>query len=257
MKDAYKGTLGFMLALILAGGLACSGGGDGGGVGFNPVQTVVGSGNIVQETRSVTGATGVELRGVANLTIEQGAPEELILQTDDNLLALILTDVEGGILVIRSAPGFDLQPSQTMEANLRLISIDSIMLTGVGGITVPDLTTTQLELTKSGVGSIEIVDLDAQTLDVLMSGIGDISVDGGQVNDQLITLTLGSLGDYNAENLSSLTVVVEIAGSGSATVRVNTTLNANITGSGTVFCHGSPVVTRTGNGSGSVLKLSL
>ena len=153
MKEAYKSALGLMLALILAGGLACNGGGDGGGVSFNPVQTVAGSGNIVQETRSVTGATGVNMGGVANLTIEQGAPEELILQTDDNLLALILTDVQGGILGIRSAPGFDLQPSQTMEANLRLISIDSIMLTGVGDITVPDLlTTTQLELTLSGVG---------------------------------------------------------------------------------------------------------
>ena len=247
-----------MLALILVGGLSCGGGGgDGGGVSFNPVQTVVGSGNIVQETRNVTGATGVNMGGVANLTIEQGAPEELILQTDDNLLALILTDVQGGILEIRSAPGFDLQPSQTMEAGLRLISIDSITLSGVGNITVPDLlTTTPLELTLSGVGDIDIINLDALTSDVLISGIGDISVDGGQVEDQLITLTLGSLGDYNAENLSSLTAVVEIAGSGSATVRVSTTLSANITGSGSVFYHGSPVVTRTGIGSGSVVQFS-
>jgi hypothetical protein len=37
---------------------------------------------------------------VADLTIEQGAPEELILLTDDNLLTLILTDVQNGILVI-------------------------------------------------------------------------------------------------------------------------------------------------------------
>ena len=60
----------------------------------------------------------------------------------------------------------------------------------------------------------------------------------GQVDDQIITLTLGSIGDYDAENLSSATVDVEIAGSsGSATVRVSTTLNANITGSGSVFYH--------------------
>jgi hypothetical protein len=256
MKEAYKSTLSLMIAFILASGLSCDGGGDGGGVGFNPVQTVVGSGNIAQETRSVTGATDVELRGVANLTIEQGTPEELILQTDDNLLALILTDVQSGILVIRSAPGFNLEPSQTMEANLRLISIDSIMLTGVGDIMVPDATTTQLELTLSGVGGIKIIELDAQTSDVLISGIGDILVEGGQVDDQLVTLTLGSLGNYSAENLSSLTAIVEIAGSGSATIRVSTMLNANITGSGSVFYHGSPVVTRTGNGSGSLVQLS-
>ena len=251
MKEAYKGGLVLILALILVGVLACGSGGGGG----NPVQTVVGSGAIVQETRSVTGATGVNMSSVADLTIEQGAPEELILQTDDNLIALILTGVQGGILVIRNAPGFDLQPSQMIEADLTLISIDSIRLSGVGSITVPDLTTTQLELTLSGVGDIDIFNLDAQSLDVLITGIGDISVDG-QVDDQLITLTLGSIGDYDAENLTSETVDVEIAGSGSATVRVSITLNANITGSGSVFYHGSPFVTRTGNGSGSVVQLS-
>jgi hypothetical protein len=253
MKKMRKGALGLMLVFALMGGLSCGSGG--GGDNFNPAPTVVGSGNIVQETRSVTGATGVNMGSEANLTIEQGSPEELILQTDDNLLALILTDVQGGILEIRNAPGFDLQPSQRMEANLTLVSIDSIILSGVGNITVPSLTTTQLELTLEGVGGMDILNLDAQTSDVLISGIGDISVDG-QVDDQLITLTLGSIGDYNAGNLISETVDVEIAGSGSATVRVSTTLNANITGSGSVFCHGSPVVTRTGSGTGNVIQLS-
>ena len=247
-----------MLALTLIGGLACCDGGGGGG-GANPVSTVVGSGNIVQEPRSVTGATGVDLHGVASLTIEQGAPEELILQTDDNLMAHIFTDVRGGILVISKDPTVSLRPSRMqgtgIEADLTLISLDSIMLSGVGGITVLDLTTTQLEVTQSNIGGIDISNLDAQTLDVLKSGIGNISIDG-QIDDQVITLTFGSIGDYDAEDLGSTTVDVEIAGGGSATVRVSTTLNAHITGSGSVFYHGSPVITRTGNGSGSVVQLS-
>ena len=257
MKEAYKCALGLMLALTLIGGLACCDGGD----NSNPVQTVVGSGNIVQETRSVTGATGVNLSGVANLTIEQGAPEELILETDDNLMAFILTDVQNGILVISKDPTVSLRPSRSqgtgIEAHLTLSSIDSITLSGVGGITVPDLTTTHLELTLSGVGDIEISNLDAETSDVLISGLGGISILAGQVDDQIIALrTFNASGDYDAENLSSTTVDAEIAGSESATVRVSTTLNANITGSGSVFYHGSPTVTRTGTGSGSVDQLS-
>ena len=201
----------------------------------------------------MTGATGVDLQSVANLTIEQGTPEELILITDDNILPLILTDVQNGILVIRSSPGFTLQPSQRMEANLTLSNIDSITLSGVGNITVGDLVTTQIELTQSGVGDIEIMNLDTQALDTLISGLGDISVDG-QVNDQIIALI--SAGNYQAENLVSATVDVEIADSGSATVRVSTTLNADITGTGSVFYHGSPVVNRTGNGTGEIIQLS-
>ena len=246
---------------FIYGGCGGGGGGGGGGNNFDPTITVVGSGNIVEEIRSVTGATGVVLSGVASLTIEQGVPEELILETDDNLMAYILTDVRGGILEIRKDPTVSLYPSRLqgtgIDAYLTLSSIDSITHSGVGGITVPNLTTTRLELTKSksSVGSIEIFNLDAQTLDVLISGMGDISVDDGQVDDQIITL-LGVLGDYDAGNLSSETVDVEIAGGKSATVRVSTTLNAHITGSGSVYYHGSPFVTRTGTGSGRVVQLS-
>ena len=248
----------FCLPFVIGG---C--GGDGGG-SSNSTRTVVGSGNIIEDTRSVTGVTGgVVLSGNASLTIQQGAPEELILRTDDNLMAHILTEVRGGILEISKDPTVSLQPSRLqgmgIEADLTLNNmntIDSITLSGVGGITVSDdLTTTNLELTKSGVGNIHIFNLDAQTLEVMISGIGGISVDDGQVDDQRITL-LESLGDYDAGNLSSETVDVEIAGGKSATVRVNTRLNAHITGSGSVFYHGSPVVTRTGTGSGKVVQLS-
>jgi hypothetical protein len=253
-------TLIILISLCLPFTYGGCGGGGGDNSNFNPAPTVVGSGNIVQEIRSVTGATGVELSGVANLTIEQGAPEELILETDDNLMAHILTDVRGGILEIRKDPPVSLRPSRSqrtgIEAHLTLSSIDSITLSGVGGITVPDLTTTQLELTLSGLGDIEISNLDATTSDVLISGFGGISV-AGQVDDQIITLlTFNAPGDYDAENLSSATVDVEIAGSESATVRVSPTLNANITGSGSVFYHGSPAVTITGTGTGSVDQLS-
>lgn len=221
------------------------------------MQTVVGSGNIVQETRIVTGATGVELNGVANLTIEQGMPEELILETDDNLMAHILTDVQGETLEIRKDPNVNLQPSQSqgtgIEAQLTLSSIDNITLSGVGGITVSDLTTTELELNLSGVGDIEISDLDTQIIDVLISGVGDISI-AGQADDQIIALS--SVGDYNAEDFNSETADIEIAGIGSATVRVSTTLNAHITSSGSVYYHGSPTVVRTGTGTGSVIQNS-
>ncbi len=254
MKNAYKGILGFIFVIATMGGLSCvdvsNSNSSSGSVTTTPV---VGSGNIVEEFRSVTGATGVDLQAVANLTIEQGAPEELILKTDDNLLALILTDVQNGILVIRSDPSFTLQPSQRMEANLTLSNIDSITLSGVGNITVPDLVTTQIELTQSGVGDIEILNLETQALDALISGLGDISVDG-QVNDQIIALI--SAGNYQTENLVSATVDAEIADSGSATVRVSTTLNADITGIGSIFYHGSPVVNRTGNGTGEIIQLS-
>jgi hypothetical protein len=71
-----------------------------------------------------------------------------------------------------------------------------------------------------------------QSSDALISGVGDISV-AGQADDQkIILLTFDAPEDHNAENLSSATFNVEIAGSESAAVGVSTTPNAHITGSG-------------------------
>lgn len=253
MKILNKSVLGAMLApIFLISILACGGNGDG-DANSNAVQEIVGSGNIVEETRDVVGATGVELSGEALLTIKQGTPEQLVLHTDDNLINLIITEKQDNILVISSQPNTDIEPSQTIKADLTLNTIDTIILSGVGNIDTSNFTTDHLELTMTGVGDIAIMNLESLTLDVLISGVGDVSI-SGIVEDQMINLS--SIGEYKSDNLSSETADVEASNIGSATIRVSTSLNANITGSGSVFYHGSPAVTRTGNGSGTVVQLS-
>ncbi len=74
-----------------------------------------------------------------------------------------------------------------MELHLQLNSIDTIIHSGVGGITVPDLTTNQIEIALSGVGDIDIFNLDAQILDMLISGIDNVSI-ADQVQNQTVEL---------------------------------------------------------------------
>jgi hypothetical protein len=230
--------------------IACGGGGDD---NVNSIQTIVGSGIIVQETRDVVGATGVDLGSEGSLTITQGNPQNLVLRTDENIMNMIITEVQRGVLVISSEPNRDIEPSQTIEADLTLNNFDNIVLSGVGDINASDLISDQLELTMMGVGDIEISNLDAIALDVLISGVGDVSI-SGQVDDQIVTLS--SIGGYKSENLSSKTADVEVSNIGSATIRVSASLNVNITGSGSIFYHGSPTINRTGTGSGKVVQLS-
>ena len=239
-----------VILILISALLSC---GDNNGDSNDSTRTVFGSGTIVQETRNVIGAKGVNMGIVANMTIEQGVPEELILKTDDNLMEFILSAVQGETLVISDEPGIDLEPSQEIEALLRLDDIDTIMHSGVGDITIPDLTATEIDISLSGVGDIDISNLDVTTLDVLINGVGNVLIEG-QVENQSVELI--SLGDYEAENLVSTTADVDISSIGSATVQVSTTLNAHVTGSGSVLYIGSPVVNRTGNGTGNVMQLS-
>jgi hypothetical protein len=54
---------------------------------------VRGSGNVVEETREVSGVSGVELATLGTLHVEIGESESLRIEAEDNLLEYIETDV--------------------------------------------------------------------------------------------------------------------------------------------------------------------
>jgi hypothetical protein len=242
-----------ILAVILAG-LVFGCGGGGGGDGASPSTVVFGSGILAQENRTVIGITGVVLAGEGSLHIEVDAAEELIVTAEDNLLPFILTEVDNGILEIRTQSNVDLRPSLPIEYRLTVVSLDSAMLSGVGDITVSDLVTPQLSLRLSGIGSVEVTNLDADELDAVHSGIGSFDI-SGTVDLQRINIT--GLGDYDARDLASLDAVISIVGNEdqTATVRVSDMLTVTINGNGTVFYIGDPVVDANITGSGSVQQI--
>ena len=215
---------------------------------------VIGSGVVAQENRTVNGFTRVVLDGEGTLHIEQGAAEELIVTAEDNLLPYILTEVQGDILEIRTQSFIDLQPTQPIEYHLTVVSLQNVMLSGVGDITVSDLISPQLALTLSGVGNVEVTNLEADELDIVFSGVGNFDI-SGTVDVQRLTIT--GLGDYEARDLTSLDATISIVGNDTqtATVRVSDMLTVTINGDGMVFYIGDPFVDSNITGSGSVQKI--
>ena len=61
-----------------------------------------GSGKIATERRDLKGFKGVEVGGVFQVEITAGKDFEVEVETDDNLLALIETEVDDGVLEIGS-----------------------------------------------------------------------------------------------------------------------------------------------------------
>src|SRR6476646_1705754 len=63
--------------------------------------TVKGNGQIRTQTRAVSGFAGVALGLPAEVEVRQGPSEGVTIEADDNLLPLIETKVEDGVLEIR------------------------------------------------------------------------------------------------------------------------------------------------------------
>ena len=62
--------------------------------------TINGSGDIVTESRDVSGFDKVALAGFGDVTIEVGDEESLTVSTDDNIMPYVTTEVKNNTLVL-------------------------------------------------------------------------------------------------------------------------------------------------------------
>jgi hypothetical protein len=204
-----------------------------------------GSGNVVSETRDVSGFDRVLLWDSGELNITQGAAESLTVEAEDNVIGRVTTDVRGDTLEIGFKGGWwwPFRPSGRVVYDLTVKELSGLEVSGSAN---------QLDLEVSGSGDVEIERLDADRLVVDSSGSGRFEM-SGQVAVQEVKIS-GS-GKYEAEALQSEAVTLEISGSGSATVWATDSLDVKISGSGRVDYYGSPRVNQEISGSGRITGL--
>jgi hypothetical protein len=214
-----------------------------------------GSGNVVTETRPVSGYTSVRLAWLGDLAITQGDAEGLTIEAEDNILPLITTEVSGGTLVIGldEPPGAGpILPTEPVKYTLQVRSLDAIDLSGAGNVHADALDAEQLALSLSGAGNVELGKLAAQDLTVHAGGAGNLSL-AGEVATQDVRLS--GLGNYDAGDLRSSDASVDLSGAGGATVWAEDNLDVKISGAGSVRYYGEPKVTQTVSGLGKVESL--
>ena len=196
---------------------------------LTPQRSISGSGNVVTESRDVSGFTAVSLEGLGLLVIDQTGSETLTITADDNLLPYIETQVRGGTLIIGLQDNTTLDDITELTYHVTADQIDAAHL--------------------NGAGAIQMLHLDRKDWDATISGVGSITV-SGKVEEQAVELN--GAGAYNAEDLESQKATVEHNGAGLAVVQVSDQLDVDINGIGIVEYIGSPTVEKTLNGPGAV-----
>lgn len=189
---------------------------------------VRGSGNLTTQTRDVTGFDGVVLLGSADVNIDVTGAESLTVETDDNILPLLTTEVRDGVLELGSES--NISPTR-VTYTITVASLDSVRITGSGTITISNLGADDFAAEVAGSGTISPSGT-TNSLDVNISGSGA----------------------YAGSQLESATATVEISGSGKAVVSVTGELDATINGSGDITYLGDPVVSSSVNGSGAIAQ---
>jgi len=211
-----------------------------------------GSGNVVAETRNVSGFTAIEVDYPAQVVVTQGAKESVKVEAEDNLLPGLQTRVQNDALRIFYKAGDEyIRPTKPVKITIVVKELKDIEFTSAGELVVNKVTTDNLEISVSGAGDLKVNDLAVKKFSVDLSGAGSMAATG-KADD--FDLNISGFGSFNGKELHNKTARVNLSGAGSATVWVDDTLNATISGAGSVNYYGSPSVTRQVSGVGGVSK---
>ena len=216
-------------------------------------EQIQGSGAIKRQQRDPGHFTGVANALAAKVEVRIGNTEGVTIETDDNLLPLVETVVEDGMLKIRPVKRNMNFNTRTMKIIVQARSIDHISLGGSGTIDSDALRARKMTVDLGGSGTISLKGIEADSMSVSLGGSGDLKVAGGSAKD--VSISIGGSGNVKMGPVRSNSVSVTIAGSGEATVWAKESLSLTVAGSGDVNYYGDPRVTTSVIGSGSTRRL--
>ena len=214
---------------------------------------VLGSRTIISENRNVSGFDRLQVNGSGDLTIIQDGTEALNIETDDNVMQYVTSKVQGGTLTIGlEVPGLRAVIPSRLRLTLHVRDLSGLSTSGSWNVTSAFLQAGSLDIAVSGSGKVTIRSLTADKLTVDISGSGATDL-AGKVSTQDVSIS-GS-GSYNAGGLQTLVSRVAVSGSGNVTTWATGTLDAGISGMGTISYYGSPQVTFDQSGAGKIKSL--
>jgi len=212
-----------------------------------------GSGPIVNQTLDIQELNGFDLFGSFNVILKNGSTQKISAIGQQNIIDQLSNDVNNGIWRVALNEGCYDDYSLTIE--IEVPNINEFGISGSGSIQIVDefSALNNLNVFNSGTGEIFTNDslLISTFLNIDISGSGNINLKG-KVPSQSITIS-GS-GDYLGFGIESNTCVVSIPGSGNCDVNAINTLDVFLSGSGSVYYHGSPIINSNITGSGTIIN---
>ncbi|HEY0380502.1 MAG TPA: head GIN domain-containing protein [Pyrinomonadaceae bacterium] len=215
-----KRMVGLLAVLVLLGG--CHWG------GFR--EGTSGSGKTKVEKRSISGFKAVDISGAYAVEIVAQKEAGVEVEGDDNLLPLVRTEVNNGVLEI-----FNEKPYSSRDAIRVRVSapqLDAVSTSGASDIVVSNVKSDDFNLSTSGASNIKVSG-EARAFELELSGAGGV----------------------DAKDLRSENVSVHSSGAAEATVYATEDLSVSASGAGTVNYYGDPKnVSQHVSGGASISK---
>ncbi|MDY0269492.1 head GIN domain-containing protein [Trichloromonas sp.] len=207
-------------------------------IGSNIVNTgnvsgcVQGSGSAKEQSRSLPAFHALEVDGAYTVRIACQKDQSVEISADDNLLPLILTEVQDGILRVTSKKSICASAPMTLTISVKTLDL----------------------IRSSGANEFQVQNLNGDDLKIELSGSSNMTLEG---RAERLNAKIDGASGLLARQLKAKTVTVAISGAGSAEVHASERLHGEISGVGSIRYAGNPgEVTRNITGWGDITPLN-
>ncbi|MEO8066986.1 MAG: head GIN domain-containing protein [Flavobacteriales bacterium] len=216
-----------------------------------PNDCVKGTGEPVKKDLSVAPFHGVEVMGSLDVELTQAATQSVVVEGQANLAELVETTVDKGIWTIKTSKCYS--TDKPFVVRISVPAMDRVAVMGSGDVTSKNaFGGDAVDIDIQGSGDVTMT-FNCKSVDASVQGSGDIKL-GGECQESVFSVQ-GS-GDVKAIELKSQRAMATVTGSGDIAVQVSESLNASVTGSGSVKYKGKPTdVKQNVTGSGDVVEI--
>ena len=181
---------------------------------------VIGNKKIVFQERIVSAYSQIEILGCADVVLTEGEVGQIKVETSENVLPYVITEVKGETLVVKLKHyGVSYVPKLKVYVPIDE-KFNKITIAGKGDVTLG-----------------EHFSIELQTLEVLMKIQGNVQLQGK--TEVLKVSVLGS-GNFQGKELLTHKGTLSISGTGNIEASVSEEVQAKITGYGHIIIFGNP-----------------
>jgi hypothetical protein len=224
---------------------------------FAQLETITGNGNVKKETREVKGFTGVALSGNINVELAYGNSNSITVEGDENLLPYIETNVEGGVLKVKRMNKIrEFKTRNKLIVYVSLTKLTELKVSGSGNITGNgDFSNDgKTDIALSGSGNINVGMNSFNETSIAISGSGNVTLKGKSTDN--IEATISGSGNIDCSDVACNDVSAHVSGSGNIRVFANKSIDAKVSGSGSIYYKGSATnINLKSSGSGKIIKV--
>ncbi len=212
---------------------------------------ISGNGNVEEETRDISGFTGVLVSSGIDVFLSEGDQFEVRVVADENLMDVIETSLNGRMLEV-GTERVNIRNAKSKKVYVTLPELTSLKISSAGDCKGQTLFhCDDLELGVSSAGDLTL-DVEANRIDLGISSSGDAKLAG---KADVFNASLSSAGDLHAFDLEAGKVKVDVSSAGDARVYATDEISMSASSAGNIHYRGDAQVIRSSKSSaGDIIK---